>query len=110
MQFATLLFYGISSFFFGLVALATGGALVLQSIFDPSGLTVGGSHEPWQTILEALTLAVPVVFVVLAVISIVSPSGDAPASAAEIRDLMYARDRAGSTDRPPSGRPDSYRP
>ena len=110
MQFATLLFYGVSSFFIGLVALATGGALVLESMFDPSGLTVGGAHEPWQTILESLTLAVPLVFVVLAAISIVRPSGDAPASAAQLRDLLYTRERAATPDRPSGGRSDTYRP
>jgi hypothetical protein len=103
MQFATLLFYGISSFFLGLVALATGGALVLQSIFDPSRPVVGGSHEPWQTFLEALTLVVPLVFVLLAVFSIVRPSSDAPATAAEIRQLVAALE-ARNPNGPPADR------
>jgi hypothetical protein len=110
MQFATLLFYAATSFFLGLVALATGGALVLDSMFNPSGFAAGGSHEPWQSILEALTIAVPLVFVVLAAISIVRPAGDAPASAAQIRDLILARERAGTTDRALGGRSDTYHP
>lgn len=101
MQFATLLFYGVSSFFLGLVALATGGAAVLQSIFDPGGFAIGGSHEPWQTILEALAVAVPLVFVTLAVLSIVRPSGDAPATAAEIRQLVAALEGR-NANRPPA--------
>src|SRR6476620_5932483 len=88
MQFATLLFYGISSFCLGLIAIATGGASVLQSIFDPTGFAIGGSHEPWQTILESLAVAIPLVFVILAMVSIFRPSGDAPATASEIRDLI----------------------
>lgn len=35
MRFATLLFHATASFFLGIVAIATGGAAVLQSIFAP---------------------------------------------------------------------------
>jgi hypothetical protein len=99
MRFATLLFYGITSFFLGIVAIATGGASVLQSMFDPSGIVVGGSHEPWQTILDALAISIPLVFVLLAVYSIFVRPSDAPATASEIRDLIEALERRDEEDR-----------
>lgn len=88
MRFATLLFYATASFFMGIVAIATGGAAVLESIFAPGGLAVGGSHEPWQTILDALVIAMPLVFVVLAVYSMFVRPDDAPATATDIRTLI----------------------
>jgi H+/Cl- antiporter ClcA len=98
MPFATLLFYAIASFFLGLVAIATGGASVLQSIFAPSTFVLGGSHEPWQTILNALVLAIPLVFLGLAVLSIFVRPVDAPATAADIRELIAALERNGERD------------
>src|SRR4051812_20468638 len=99
MQFATLLFYAISSFFLGLVAVATGGASVMQSMFDPDEFVIGGSHEPWQTLLVALVIAVPLVFVLLAMYSLVRTSSDAPATAADIRELVAQLDRRAANDR-----------
>jgi hypothetical protein len=109
MQFATLLFYGVSSFFLGQIAIATDGSAVLQSIFDSNGFVIGSSHEPWQTILESFVVVVPLVFAVLAVVSIVRPSGDAPATAAEIRNLIAALERRTTSERPADGPSVTYR-
>lgn len=103
MSFATLLFYAASSFFLGLVAIAIGGAAVLQSIFAPGSPVTGGSHEPWQTILSSLVIAGPLVFLALAVLSLFNRAADAPATASEIRHLIAEIKRSdeidpGSTD------------
>ncbi len=90
MAFATLLFYAATSFFLGIVAVATGGASVLQSIFAASSFVVGGSHEPWQTILDAVVIGIPIVFVALALYSIFVRPADAPATTRDIRELVAA--------------------
>jgi hypothetical protein len=94
MQFATLLFYAVTTLFLGLIAVASGGASVMQSALDPTSFTIGGSHEPWQTILDAIVIAVPLVFVLLAAYSIVRPSSDAPATSSDIRQLIAELDKS----------------
>lgn len=109
MPFATLLFYAIASFFLGIVAIATGGASVLQSIFASSTFVPGGSHEPWQTILNAVVLAIPLVFLGLAVFSIFVRPVDAPATAADIRELIAALERGDERGTQDTGPFDAYR-
>jgi ABC-type dipeptide/oligopeptide/nickel transport system permease component len=94
MRYATLLFYATASFFLGVIAVATGGAVVLQSIFSPGTAVVGGDHEPWQTIIDALAIALPLVFLALAGFSIFVQPTDAPATASDIRTLISELDRS----------------
>lgn len=98
MRFATLLFYSTASFFLGVVAITTGGAAVLQSIFSAGVPVVGGNHEPWQTILDALVIATPLVFLALAVYSVFVQPGAAPATASEIRTIVAGLERGERRD------------
>ena len=85
---ATLLFYAAATFLLGLVANAAGGANVLQSIFAPGSFVVGGSLEPWKTVLNILTLAIPGAFLAMAAGSIFVHPKEGPATASELRDLI----------------------
>jgi hypothetical protein len=100
-----LLFYAVASFFLGVIAVAVGGAAALEGMFSPGGLVIGGSYEPWQTLLAAVLIATPLVFVLLAVVSIFVRPGDAPASAADIRELIAAMEGRDSSVSPAIDRP-----
>ena len=105
MTFARLLFYAVASFFLGVIAVAVGGAAALEGMFSPGGLVIGGSHEPWETMLAAVLIASPLVFVLLAVVSIFVRPGDAPVTAADIRELLAALERRDSSVSPAIDRP-----
>jgi hypothetical protein len=85
---ATLLFYAAATFLLGLLANAAGGANALQSIFDPGSLVIGGSLEPWTTVLKVLTLAIPGAFLAMAVGSIFAHPAEGPATASDLRELV----------------------
>jgi H+/Cl- antiporter ClcA len=93
MQFATLLFYAATTFFLGLVALATGGDNALQVVFAPNVPVIGGDHEPWRSILMGITFAFSLTFLLLALYSLFVRASDTPATASDIRDLVVALER-----------------
>jgi hypothetical protein len=94
MRFATLFFYAAASFFLRVMAIATGGVAVLQTIFAPETVVVGGSPEPWKTIFYALVIAIPLVFVALAVAAVFVRPADAPLTKRDLLDVSGEIDRS----------------
>lgn len=89
---ATLLFYATASFFLGLIASTAGGATVLESFSSPGSSVIGGSLEPGKSILNLLTVGVPVAFLAMAVASLFVHPAEGPATASELRELIAELD------------------
>jgi hypothetical protein len=81
MNLARLIFYAVTSLFLGSIALAIGGAQALQAVFAPvpgSPFVPGSTYlapsgEPFRTLIAAVTIAAPILFLGVAVVEIIRP-------------------------------------
>jgi hypothetical protein len=86
----TLIFYAVTSFFLGLIASSLGGARAILVMLEGDASVGSPSPEPWQSFLTVLTIAVPILFVAVAAMSLLDRRNERPLSARDLEAFLEA--------------------